>query len=200
MVRPFNIKKIWINRIPFDKYGSTVLHFTFTPGFKWGSWCSIFSFCIVFCRSLFVLFLLPIVLSVLLRFTASSYSLGILHNETEINAPFGVKQQSLTHSIPILYSSAVYNIPWQYWPWIGFLHLCCELESSVVLYLKIWKESAKLLINTYSTYMYEQKKSHSSQVDMSLHSDTLSRCRTKQSLFLLLGVVCWAENHQIPIL
>ena len=35
-------------------------------------------FYVVFCRSLFVLFLLVIVLSVLLRFTASNYMFGIL--------------------------------------------------------------------------------------------------------------------------
>jgi len=34
-------------------------------------------FCVVFCRSLFVLFLLAIVLSVLLRFTDSDYPFGI---------------------------------------------------------------------------------------------------------------------------
>ena len=34
-------------------------------------------FCVMFCRSLFVLFLLAIVLSVLIRFTASDYPFGI---------------------------------------------------------------------------------------------------------------------------
>ena len=34
-------------------------------------------FCVIFCRSLFVLFLLAIVLSVLLRLTASDYTFGI---------------------------------------------------------------------------------------------------------------------------
>ena len=34
-------------------------------------------FCVMFCRSSFVLYLLAIVLSVLLRFTASDYSFGI---------------------------------------------------------------------------------------------------------------------------
>ena len=43
----------------------------FTPGFKWGSCYAIFSFLCMFCSSLFVLFLLTIVLSVLLRYTDS---------------------------------------------------------------------------------------------------------------------------------
>jgi len=46
----------------------------FTPGFKWGSCCSIISFMCMFCRSFFVLlsfFLLSIVLSVYLWFTDS---------------------------------------------------------------------------------------------------------------------------------
>ena len=52
----------------------------FTPGFQWGSCYSIFSFMcnvlqIVVCP--FVLFLLAIVLSVLLRFTDSDYPFGI---------------------------------------------------------------------------------------------------------------------------
>ena len=50
----------------------------FTPSFQWGSCCSIFSFMCMFCRSLFVLFLLAIVLSVFLRFTDSDYPFGIL--------------------------------------------------------------------------------------------------------------------------
>ena len=49
----------------------------FTLGFYWGSCCSqSLVFCVVFCRSLFVLFLLAIVLSVL-RFTASDCCFGI---------------------------------------------------------------------------------------------------------------------------
>jgi hypothetical protein len=40
----------------------------------WGSCYSIFSLMCMFCRSLFVLFLLAIVLSVLIRFTDSDYS------------------------------------------------------------------------------------------------------------------------------
>ena len=49
----------------------------FATVFSWGSCCSIFSFICMFCRSLFVLFLLAIVLSVLLRYTDSDYSFGI---------------------------------------------------------------------------------------------------------------------------
>ena len=49
----------------------------FTPGFEWGSCYSIFSFMCMFCRSLFVLFLLAIVLSVFLRFIDSDYPFGI---------------------------------------------------------------------------------------------------------------------------
>jgi len=51
----------------------------FTPGFRWGSCYSIFSFMCMFCRSLFALlplFLLSIVLFVL-RFTDSDYTFGI---------------------------------------------------------------------------------------------------------------------------
>ena len=47
------------------------------PGLKWGSRYSIFSFMWMFCRSLFVLFFVAIVLSVLHRFTDSGYSFGI---------------------------------------------------------------------------------------------------------------------------
>ena len=52
----------------------------FTPGFQWGSRYSIFSFVCMFCRSLFVLFILfhlAIVLSVLLRLMDSDYPFGI---------------------------------------------------------------------------------------------------------------------------
>jgi len=42
----------------------------FISGFKWGLCCSVFGFCVVFCGSVFVLFLLAIVLSVF-RFTYS---------------------------------------------------------------------------------------------------------------------------------
>ena len=49
----------------------------FTPGIQWDSCYSIFSFICMFSRSMFVLFLLAIVLSVLLRFTDSDYPFGI---------------------------------------------------------------------------------------------------------------------------
>ena len=49
----------------------------FTPGFQWGSCYSIFSFKCMFCRSLLVIFLLSIVLSVLLRFADYDYPFGI---------------------------------------------------------------------------------------------------------------------------
>ena len=49
----------------------------FTTGFYWGSCYSIFSFMCMFCRSLFVLFLLATVLSVLLRYTDSDCPFGI---------------------------------------------------------------------------------------------------------------------------
>ena len=48
----------------------------FTPGFEWGSCYSIFTFMCMICRSLFVLFRLFVVLSVL-RFTDSDYPSGI---------------------------------------------------------------------------------------------------------------------------
>ena len=48
----------------------------FTFGFKCGSCYSIFSFMCMLCRSLF--FLLAIVLSVLLRYTASDYHFGFI--------------------------------------------------------------------------------------------------------------------------
>ena len=48
----------------------------FTPCFYWSSCCSIFSFMCMFCRSLFVLFLLVILLSVL-RYTDYDYHFGI---------------------------------------------------------------------------------------------------------------------------
>jgi len=49
----------------------------FTPGFSGVYVSRSLVFCVVFCRSLFVLFLLPIVLSVLLQFSASDYPFGI---------------------------------------------------------------------------------------------------------------------------
>ena len=48
----------------------------FTSGVLWG--LSLFLvFCVLFCRLLFILFLLAIVLSVLFRFTDSDYPFGI---------------------------------------------------------------------------------------------------------------------------
>ena len=47
------------------------------PGYQWGSCYTILCFMCIFCRSLFVLFLLTIVLSVFLRFTNSDYSFCI---------------------------------------------------------------------------------------------------------------------------
>ena len=47
------------------------------PMFWSGSCCSISSFICIFCRPLFVLFLLAIVLSVFLRYTNSGYPFGI---------------------------------------------------------------------------------------------------------------------------
>jgi hypothetical protein len=52
-------------------------HLSSPPVFV-GSCNSIFSFMCMFCRSLFVLFLLVIMLSVLLRYTDSDYPFGIL--------------------------------------------------------------------------------------------------------------------------
>ena len=48
----------------------------FTPGFQWSSCHSIFRFMCMFCKSLFVLFPLAIVMSAL-RFTDSDYPFGI---------------------------------------------------------------------------------------------------------------------------
>ena len=48
--------------------------------FLWSSWCSVFSFCVVLCKSLFLYLFnvpLPIILSVLLRFTTSNYPFDI---------------------------------------------------------------------------------------------------------------------------
>ena len=47
----------------------------FTSSFYCGSCCTIFNFMCMFCRSLFVLFLLAIVLSVVLRFTDSDFGI-----------------------------------------------------------------------------------------------------------------------------
>jgi hypothetical protein len=46
----------------------------FTPGFSLIRVARSLAFCVVFCRSLFVLFLLAIVLSVLFRITDSNFS------------------------------------------------------------------------------------------------------------------------------
>ena len=59
------------------------------PCFQWGSCYSIFSFMCMFYRSLFVLlllFLLAIVLSVLLRYTASDYYFSIFRSFLKYNA------------------------------------------------------------------------------------------------------------------
>ena len=57
----------------------------FAPGFQWGSCYSICSLMCMFCRSLFVLFLLVIVLSVLHRFTDSDYPFGIFKLFLKLN-------------------------------------------------------------------------------------------------------------------
>ena len=56
-----------------SKFMSTWVHHRILVGFM----LLIFSFMCMFCRSLFVLFNLAIVLSVLLRFTDSDYPFGI---------------------------------------------------------------------------------------------------------------------------
>ena len=48
-----------------------------SPVFSWVRVTRSLVFCVVFCRSLFVLFLLAVVLSVLLRFSVSDYLCGI---------------------------------------------------------------------------------------------------------------------------
>ena len=74
------------------------------PVFKWGSCYSIFSFMCMFCRSLFVLLLLAIVLSVLLRFTDSDYAFVIfklfLHS---------IRKVPRTHLCLLLRASSVFN-------------------------------------------------------------------------------------------
>ena len=60
--------------------GETAYHtreFAFTPDFSEVSVARSLGLCVVFCRSLFVLFLLLTVLSVLLQLTASGYPFGI---------------------------------------------------------------------------------------------------------------------------
>jgi hypothetical protein len=53
------------------------------------------------------------------------------------------------------------------------------------------------LVEFYTVLAYWN---NSLQVDMSLHSDTLSKIRTMKSWLLLLNTVCLAEKQQIPIL
>jgi len=48
-----------------------------SPSFSWVRVVRSLVFCVMFCRSLFVIFLLTNVLSLLLRFTASNYTFGI---------------------------------------------------------------------------------------------------------------------------
>jgi hypothetical protein len=70
----------WFNPymlIPFSNYCTKMASTWVHPWFYWGSCYSIFSFMCMFCRSLFVLFLLVIVLSVRRRFTDSDYHFGI---------------------------------------------------------------------------------------------------------------------------
>ena len=57
--------------------------------------CQILDFCVVFCRSLFVLFHLTIVCSALLRFTESDYPLWYL--QTVLNEHYVHKQRSTQH-------------------------------------------------------------------------------------------------------
>ena len=48
-------------------------------------------------------------------------------------------------------------------------------------------------------FNYASSLKPSLQIDISLHSVTLSRFRANQSLFFLLNVECLAEKQQIPI-
>ena len=81
---PFGILNSWKNFSLHQRFTSGVgIAYpsgapAFISDFKWGSCYSIFSFMCIFCRSLFVLFLLTIVLSVLLRVMDSDYPFGIL--------------------------------------------------------------------------------------------------------------------------
>ena len=72
---------IWLNtRVPLVEQELSTLseHLSSSPGFSWVQITrSLVCFMCMFCRSLFALFLLPIVLSVHLRFTDSHYSFGI---------------------------------------------------------------------------------------------------------------------------
>ena len=85
-------------------------------------------FCVVFCRSLFVLFLLGIVLSVLLQITASDYPFGIF----ELFSWYKVENKSYwdnKHSLGIdLQNSKCSKIavlsPWQ---------VCCPYPNNIVL-------------------------------------------------------------------
>ena len=48
-------------------------------------------------------------------------------------------------------------------------------------------------------YQTNTSRGNSQQIDMSLHSDALSRFRANQSLLFLLNAACLAEKQQIPI-
>jgi hypothetical protein len=61
--------------------------------------------------------------------------------------------------------------------------------------------SALYYTNTLSSiFIVLAHWNNSPRVDMSPHSDTLSRFRANQSLLFLLNAVCIAEKQHIPIL
>jgi len=65
-------------------YLITLLQLSSPPVLSWVRVTRSVVLCIMFCRSLFVLFLLAIVLFVFLRFTDSDYSFGIFKHSTNI--------------------------------------------------------------------------------------------------------------------
>jgi hypothetical protein len=91
----------------------------FTPGFKWDSCYSIFSFLCMFCRSLFVLlifFPFAILLSVLVRLTDS-------------DSPFGIVKLFLRRFV----STPIYCVGGSCFNYIIYIYLCILLSNTFVI-------------------------------------------------------------------
>jgi hypothetical protein len=70
-----------------------------------------------------------------------------------------------------------------------------------LIFNEMMTRSALYYTNTLSwIFIVLDNWNNSPRIDMSLHSDTLSRFRANQSLLFLLNAVCLAEKQQIPIL
>ena len=124
----------------------------FIPGFQWGSCYSILSFMCTFCRSLFVLFLLAIVLSILLWYTDFDYPLGIfklfLCGKHINNDMWPTHQQCyVTNTLIMLCDQHIDNLMW---------HIVFALSSNIVCWYVNWIKSrySSIIIEVIQTLHY----------------------------------------------